>query len=51
MKRPSVRQQSVTIPRQVGFPGLLSEMIRLVVGVGTSLWFHALTAVFKEVIS
>ena len=32
------------------FSGLLSEMIRLIVGVGTLLWFHALAAVFKDVI-
>jgi hypothetical protein len=32
------------------FPGLRYEMIRLVEGVGTLLWFHALVAVFKEVI-
>jgi hypothetical protein len=51
MKGPSVQQRSVTIPRQAGFSSLLSEMIRLVVGVGTLLWFHALAAVFKEVIN
>ena len=27
------------------FPGLLYEMIRLVLGAGISLWFHALAAV------
>ena len=31
-------------------PGLLYGMIRLVVGAGTSLWFHVLAAVFEGVI-
>jgi hypothetical protein len=50
MKRPSVQTTVGYDSTSSRFPGLRYEMIRLVERVGTLLWFHALAAVFKEVI-